>query len=267
MSEVPSFKEADDSSEPPMTIEERIQELRVKVESHQGLAQSIREEINRDMGRTWDLVAALGLENGETVSREELAKLWEDRNMDEAAIIDLYLYIHTRKQKLYGSTSVEPIRLHDLTEAARKKLPLQLRYEQTEGSVAILKALGFEENDIERRFQKGSKSHVQGLRLVSWLATQPYMSDFRKKVSDKLDENDSMTSSELFATAMAEVEWQTLGHINNKNVNYDMSIGYEIDAYQRRTQELKTALILSRHVFYGDDLRKYVHTEPVDIQE
>lgn len=267
MSELPRPEEPITSSESPPTIEERIKELRVQVESHQGLAHSIREEIKKDIGKMWDMVIVLGLEDAERVDRQKLTKLWEDRNMDEAAVVDLYWHIHAGKKKIYGSKSCEPIRLGDFLDAAPKEMPLQLRHDQTETSVDILRALGFEKGDIERRFQKGSEKHVQGLRLVAWLTPQEYMEDFREKISDRIDAAGTITSSELFATATAEVEWQILSHINNKNDDYDTTIGYEVDAYQRKNQELKTALILSRHIFFGEDISKYAQRDREDTSQ
>lgn len=249
----------EDEKFPP--ISDQLRQIHIPREKMIGeVRDDVSNEKEKDLEKVQFLMKLFGFDDSLSPGAESIMDLWESRNEDEIAMIDLFLHMLSKKQELANQDVFPRNTVKDLRDTADfSKSPLDIRRDQEEESIETLISLGFGKADIERRFQLApSEKEKLKLRYVAWLARQPYMGIFRKEVKGALKEGYSVANPNLFAEAVSQTQHLHNEHVRSRYVNYNLAVGYEADDYNRKRELLKTVAIMSVYILFERDVSKYL---------
>lgn len=187
------------------------------------------------------------------VDRKKTEALHELTAGHFSSTASLYLHRLALNQKHHGAKYLQPISIDDLIDLGEVHTISEIKSGQNEKTEDILISLDFEEELVRDWFQSGGESLQAKLRLVGWLTNQPFMKSFNAKVRKENSANDSSILPQvLFASALEKVSWECLRHFQNKDVDYDLRLRAEREAFTLRSKALMGVAHLSKHLL-GDE--------------
>jgi hypothetical protein len=170
---------------------------------------------------------------------------------------DLFYYVLERKYLFPGADISNGVAFKELEDTADKNLPRKIRQLQEDRTIRLFGALGMTQQTSEAIFEVGNKAETRAARRFGWIASRPFMADFRTKARDFVNSNQFNVPT-LYAMATDEVKWQLFLHIENKNKNYTLSIDWELEAYLQHKDFLERTYAMSMNSLHGKKLPKYL---------
>lgn len=244
-----------------------------KAASRRPFARAETKNYYDDLEEARFLTDILGIEGIEEQSSEVLVDFWRSRQRSHIAVIDLFMYVVTRKQEIHEAPGGHfHYTFSDLLQyGARQNDQLKLRRELEDQSLEAMSSLIKILPNIAKGYFQSADTELDKLRIryITWLSRYPSLVGIRRKAREVLRQpsltHDQQTArlQELYrvidsdlneelqrhTTKVTREVWSTFGEIE-----YDKDIPGELDAYNTKLNFYRTAILLGKYLFTSESM-------------